>query len=81
MGVALVPGPRRWRSTREDVAVRPLRGRPPYRRIGAVFQPEPPAAPIATMVDCLRDAAARLRRVAGSPRRPGFRQGSRRPPT
>src|SRR6185503_4005348 len=37
MGVALVPG-LALVSTREDVAVRPLRGRPPYRRIGAVYE-------------------------------------------
>ena len=39
MGVALVPG-LALASTREDVAVRPLRGRPPYRRIGAVYSGE-----------------------------------------
>jgi DNA-binding transcriptional LysR family regulator len=63
MGVALVPG-LALASTREDVAVRPLRGRPPYRRIGAVFQPEP-TGPLAVMLDCLRDAVAAYRQ--GSP--------------
>jgi DNA-binding transcriptional LysR family regulator len=54
MGVALVPG-LALASTRDDVAVRPLRGRPPYRRIGAVFPPDP-SGPLAVMLDCLRDA-------------------------
>jgi DNA-binding transcriptional LysR family regulator len=62
MGVALVPG-LALASTRDDVAVRPLRGRPPYRRIGAVFQPDP-VGPVAVMVDCLRDAAEEYKRVA-----------------
>jgi DNA-binding transcriptional LysR family regulator len=62
MGVALVPG-LALASTREDVAVRPLRGRPPYRRIGAVWQGEA-AGPLAVMVDCLRDAVAEFRRQA-----------------
>ena len=62
MGVALVPG-LALASTRDDVAVRPLRGRPPYRRIGAVFQPDP-VGPIAVMVDCLRDAAEEYKRAA-----------------
>jgi DNA-binding transcriptional LysR family regulator len=62
MGVALVPG-LALASTRDDVAVRPLRGRPPYRRIGAVFQPDP-VGPIAVMVDCLRDAAEEYKRMA-----------------
>jgi DNA-binding transcriptional LysR family regulator len=62
MGVALVPG-LALASTRDDVAVRPLRGRPPYRRIGAVFQPDP-VGPIEVMVDCLRDAAEAYRRAA-----------------
>jgi len=54
MGVALVPG-LALVSTREDVAVRPLRGRPPYRRIGAVYEGEA-TGPLAVMLDCLRDA-------------------------
>ena len=54
MGVALVPG-LALASSREDVAVRPLRGRPPYRRIGAVYSGEP-AGPLGVMLDCLRDA-------------------------
>ena len=35
MGVALIPG-LGLASTREDVAVRPVKGRPPYRRVAAV---------------------------------------------
>ncbi len=62
MGVALVPG-LALASTREDVAVRPLRGRPPYRRIGAVFPPDP-VGPVAVMIDCLRDAAEEYKRMA-----------------
>jgi DNA-binding transcriptional LysR family regulator len=62
MGVALVPG-LALASTRDDVAVRPLRGRPPYRRIGAVFGPEP-AGPVTVMLDCLREAVAEYRRAA-----------------
>src|SRR5918999_398888 len=62
MGVALVPG-LALASTRDDVAVRPLRGRPPYRRIGAVFQPDP-VGPVAVMIDCLRDAAEEYKRMA-----------------
>jgi DNA-binding transcriptional LysR family regulator len=59
MGVALVPG-LALASQREDVAVRPLRGRPPYRRIGAVFSGEA-AGPLAVMLDCLRDAVEAYR--------------------
>jgi DNA-binding transcriptional LysR family regulator len=62
MGVALVPG-LALVGTRDDVAVRPLRGRPPYRRIGAVFPPDP-VGPVAVMVDCLRDAAEDYKRLA-----------------
>ena len=62
MGVALVPG-LALVGTRDDVAVRPLRGRPPYRRIGAVFSPDP-VGPVAVMVDCLRDAAEEYKRLA-----------------
>jgi DNA-binding transcriptional LysR family regulator len=62
MGVALVPG-LALASQREDVAVRPLRGRPPYRRIGAVFSGEA-AGPLAVMLDCLRDAVETYRAVA-----------------
>ena len=62
MGVALVPG-LALASTREDVAVRPLRGRPPYRRIGAVFSGEP-VGPLGVMLDCLRDAVEDYRRAA-----------------
>src|SRR3954447_3414039 len=60
MGVALVPR-LALASLREDVAVRPLRGRPPYRRIGAVFNGEA-AGPLAVMLDCLRDAVEEYRR-------------------
>jgi DNA-binding transcriptional LysR family regulator len=60
MGVALVPG-LALASTREDVAVRPLRGRPPYRRVGAVFNGEA-TGPLAVMLDCLRDAVEEFRR-------------------
>jgi DNA-binding transcriptional LysR family regulator len=62
MGVALVPG-LALASSRGDVAVRPLRGRPPYRRIGAVFQPDA-TGPVAVMLDCLREAADEYRRAA-----------------
>jgi DNA-binding transcriptional LysR family regulator len=62
MGVALVPG-LALVSTRDDIAVRPLRGRPPYRRVGAVFAPEP-TGPVAVMVDCLRDAAEQYKQAA-----------------
>jgi DNA-binding transcriptional LysR family regulator len=62
MGVALVPG-LALVSTREDVAVRPLRGRPPYRRIGAVYDGEA-IGPLAVMLDCLRDAVEEYRRAA-----------------
>ena len=43
--------------------MRPLRGRPPYRRIGAVFPPDP-VGPVAVMLDCLRDAAEEYKRLA-----------------
>jgi DNA-binding transcriptional LysR family regulator len=62
MGVALVPG-LALASARSDVAVRPLRGRPPYRRVGAVYPPEPTGA-VAIMLDCLREAADEHRRGA-----------------
>jgi DNA-binding transcriptional LysR family regulator len=62
MGVALVPG-LALVSTREDVAVRALRGRPPYRRIGAVYTGEA-AGPLAVMLDCLRDAVQEYQRAA-----------------
>jgi DNA-binding transcriptional LysR family regulator len=60
MGVALVPG-LALATQRDDVAVRPLRGRPPYRRIGAVFNGEA-VGPLAVMLDCLRDAVEAYRR-------------------
>jgi DNA-binding transcriptional LysR family regulator len=62
MGVALVPG-LALAFTRDDIAVRPLRGRPPYRRVGAVFAPDP-IGPLAVMLDCLRDAAEEYKRSA-----------------
>jgi DNA-binding transcriptional LysR family regulator len=62
MGVALVPG-LSLAGARPDVAVRPLKGRPPYRRIGAVFAPEP-SGPLTVMLDCLRDAAESYKRAA-----------------
>jgi DNA-binding transcriptional LysR family regulator len=62
MGVALVPG-LALASSRDDVAVRPIRGRPPYRRIGAVFAPDP-TGPLAVMLDCLRDAVETYKRAA-----------------
>jgi len=62
MGVALVPG-LALASTRDDVAVRPLRGRPPYRRIGAVFAADA-AGPTTVMLDCLRDAVDEYKRAA-----------------
>jgi DNA-binding transcriptional LysR family regulator len=62
MGVALVPG-LALASSRDDVAVRPLRGRPPYRRIGAVYNGAA-SGPLAVMLDCLRDAVDEYKRVA-----------------
>jgi DNA-binding transcriptional LysR family regulator len=50
MGVALVPG-LALASLREDVAVRPVRGRPPYRRVGAVTTGESAGGAIATMLE------------------------------
>jgi DNA-binding transcriptional LysR family regulator len=57
MGVALVPG-LALASTRDDVAVRPVSGRPPRRRIAAVTTGEASGGAIATMLECLREAAA-----------------------
>ena len=62
MGVALVPG-LALASTREDVAVRPVRGRPPYRRIGAVFNGEA-TGPLGVMLDCLREAVQEYKHAA-----------------
>lgn len=56
MGVALVPG-LALASLREDVAVRPVRGRPPYRRVGAVTAGDAPGGAIVTMLECLREAS------------------------
>ena len=57
MGVALIPG-LGLASTREDVAVRPVKGRPPYRRIAAVTAGEAAGGAIPTMLECLRDAGS-----------------------
>jgi DNA-binding transcriptional LysR family regulator len=57
MGVALIPG-LGLASTREDVAVRRVKGRPPYRRIAAITATEPTGGAIPTMLECLRDASA-----------------------
>jgi DNA-binding transcriptional LysR family regulator len=62
MGVALVPG-LALASSRDDVAVRPLRGRPPYRRIGAVVASDA-TGPVTVMLDCLRDAVDEYKRAA-----------------
>jgi DNA-binding transcriptional LysR family regulator len=62
MGVALVPG-LALASARNDVEVRPVRGRPPYRRIGAVFPPDV-SGPSLVMLDCLREAAEEFKRAA-----------------
>jgi DNA-binding transcriptional LysR family regulator len=62
MGVALVPG-LALASSRDDVAVRPLRGRPPYRRVGAVVPPDA-TGPVTIMLDCLRDAVDEYKRAA-----------------
>jgi DNA-binding transcriptional LysR family regulator len=58
MGVALIPG-LGLASTRDDVAVRPVKGRPPRRRVAAVTASEPTGGAIPTMLECLRDAGAR----------------------
>ena len=57
MGVALVPG-LALASLRDDVAVRPVRGRPPYRRVGAVTTGDARGGAVATMLECLREASA-----------------------
>jgi DNA-binding transcriptional LysR family regulator len=57
MGVALIPG-LGLASTRDDVAVRPVKGRPPYRRIAAITAAEVSGGAIPTMLECLRDAGA-----------------------
>jgi DNA-binding transcriptional LysR family regulator len=57
MGVALIPG-LGLASMRDDVAVRPVKGRPPYRRIAAVTSKETTGGAVATMLECLRDAGA-----------------------
>src|SRR5215203_1443220 len=57
MGVALIPG-LGLASTREDVAVRPVKGRPPYRRVAAITARESSGGAIPTMLECLRDAGS-----------------------
>ena len=57
MGVALIPG-LGLASTRDDVAVRPVKGRPPYRRVAAVTAGETAGGAIPTMLECLRDAGS-----------------------
>lgn len=56
MGVALVPG-LALVTARDDVAIRPLAGPPPRRRIGAVTAPGEPAGALATMLESLRAAS------------------------
>jgi DNA-binding transcriptional LysR family regulator len=55
MGVALIPG-LALASMRDDVAVRPVKGRSPYRRVAAVTAAETVGGAVATMLECLRDA-------------------------
>ena len=58
MGVALIPG-LGLASTRDDVAVRPVKGRPPYRRVAAITAAgATTGGAIPTMLECLRDAGA-----------------------
>jgi len=57
MGVALIPG-LGLASMRDDVVVRPVKGRPPYRRVAAVTSAETTGGAVATMLECLRDAGA-----------------------
>ena len=78
MGVALIPG-LGLASTRDDVAVRPVKGRPPYRRIAAVTageadrrrDPDDARVP-ARRRRGLRRVRARRRRLSGhvGPERP-----------
>lgn len=56
MGVALVPG-LALAGMRDGVAVRPVRGTPPHRRIVAVTPAEPAAGTTPVMLECLREAA------------------------
>ena len=57
MGVALIPG-LGLASTRDDVTVRPVKGRPPYRRVAAITAGESAGGAIPTMLECLRDAGS-----------------------
>ena len=43
---------------RDDVAVRPVKGRPPYRRIAAVTLKETTGGAVVDVLECLRDAGA-----------------------
>jgi len=55
MGVALIPG-LALASMRDDVAVRPVKGHSPYRRVAAITSGETVGGAVATMLECLRDA-------------------------
>jgi DNA-binding transcriptional LysR family regulator len=57
MGVALIPG-LGLASTRDDVAVRPVKGRAPHRRVAAITAGEAAGGALPTMLECLRDAGA-----------------------
>ena len=57
MGVALIPG-LGLASTRDDVAVRPVKGRPPTAASRPITASEPTGGAIPTMLECLRDAGA-----------------------
>src|SRR3954454_16515075 len=81
MGVALIPG-LGLASTRDDVAVRPVRGRPPHRRVAAVTSAETTGGAGATMLECLRDAGsvyAESGVSAASARAPAARGGRQVP--
>src|SRR4051794_14487555 len=57
MGVALIPG-LGLVSTRDDVAVRPVKGRPPHRRVAAVTASEPTGGAIPPIPERLGDPGA-----------------------
>jgi DNA-binding transcriptional LysR family regulator len=63
MGIALLPG-LALASTRTDIAVRPVRGTPPRRRVVAITVDPPPPATQA-MLDALRTAASTQPSPAG----------------
>ena len=79
MGVALVPG-LALASARNDVAVRPLRGRPPYRRIGAVYRTDATGRRRSCSTACARRPTSTVaaRRSRLSLRRAAPRTGDRR---